>query len=179
MCVEGEGSSAPPAISNRQPSTKDKVEVPYTLLLTPRIKRSTVERSEGFAVSVLSKQLEKKVNELIAQADAIRSEANRHIDEINKKIKRYNQALAAEYEDEDGQESSKPPPRISKMAFIRQHIESAGTTGTSYAGIAQALGEKGFPTNENYRYTVVSRWRKEGKILEREGRIYWADSLKP
>jgi hypothetical protein len=130
-------------------------------------------------VSTLLGDLDKRIDELIAEVDAIReeainktnairSEANLQIEVLNKKIRAYNRTVALE------RDSVEPQKTNSKMGCMRNCIQASGNKGATYRDIGKALHDAGFSPDGPYRYTVVGRWRKEGKITERGGRIYWA-----
>lgn len=182
MCVEDDECSTPNSenqVENQSFHLHQKKPLrPSTLLLTKALILSTIELISKEEMSKLSEELKKRIDaitkeveaitaEADAKMEAIASEANSRIETLNRKIRAFNAAILAE----EGSDEIQP---LSKMACIRECIRDAGK-GVSYEDIAEALEENGFPSHDNYRYTVINKLKKEGKILERGGLFYWAE----
>lgn len=103
------------------------------------------------------------------------AEIGSQIADLTKQLEGYKATLAWELQ-RDGHNGSHVTPAdesTNKAGFIRDLIQKSESVGTTFQDIGQALEAAGIWTAQNYKYTLVSKWKQAGKVAEENGRLIW------
>ena len=130
---------------------------------------------------VLSDALELEKN-LLREISQKRTEIMREEAKTTERIKALQILLQGGDTKEINSTTMSPPPKLSDfmgrsiVGFISNFIATRNGAGITHRQIADALVSEGLECHRNYPYVVVSKLKDEGKVLEKDGKLYWSQN---